>query len=157
MAVLCKSASVRMGLKVLQFASLCPHGRGPAFFWLLAPLHGFTETKTGAEGPLPVRLGEHRMRLGARAPPALLSLEEAKVPTPRTRDAGRSLDGRECPGGGRAKSGRAANWTGGRQAQGSTGTPRCVCPPVRQMATGREGGLGQQVVGEHQPHASLRG
>lgn len=59
--MLCKSASVRMGLKVLQFSSLCPHGRGQAFsfLWLLAPLlHGFTETKTEVEGLLLVRLGE---------------------------------------------------------------------------------------------------
>ena len=143
MAVLCKSASVRMGLKALQFASLCPRARGQAFFfWLLAPLHGFTETKTRAEGPLPVRTGERRTRLGAPAPPALLSLEEAKVPTPCTRDTGRSLDGRECPGGGGAQSGRAANWTGGRQAQGSTGTPppTPVCLPPCQADGHGEGG-----------------
>lgn len=139
--MLCKSASVRMGLKVLQFASLCPHSRGPAFFfWLLAPLlHGFTETKTGAEGPLPVRPVERRTRLGAPALPALLSLEEAKVPTPRTSDAGRSLDGRERPGGGGAQSGRAANWTGGRQAQGSAGAQGVSAPPPgRWPGGGRE-------------------
>ena len=98
--MLCKSALVRRGLsKVLQFPSLCPHGRGRAFsfLWLLALLHGVTETKTGAEGRLVVRPGELRTRLGTPALPALFRLEEAKVPSPCTSDAGRSLDGRERP------------------------------------------------------------